>query len=302
MSQRIAITGSTGLIGSALVSFLLKQGHQVTQISRNKHLKGPQTPVVFWDPQKGQVDAAALEGFDAVIHLAGANVGERWDASYKQTILESRVDGTRLLSRILGGLKHKPKVLLSASAIGYYGNHAPDVLLDEASAGGNGFLADVCRRWEAETQAAVEAGIRVVHLRFGVVLSKKGGALAKMGLPFALGLGGILGSGKQMMSWIALDEIPRIVQFLINESKIIGPVNITAPAAVSNAEFTKVLGSVIHRPTFLPVPGFAVQLLFGEMGETLLLGGSHVVPKRLKEMGYQYTYPDLKKALEKAMA
>ncbi len=303
MSLRIAITGSTGLIGSSLVSFLLKEGHQITQISRKKELKGPKTPVILWNPDKGEIDIDALEGFDVIIHLAGANVGERWDVrDHKQAILDSRVNGTGLLCRTLASLKNKPKVLLSASAIGFYGNHDAEVILSEDSLPGDGFLADVCRKWETATKPASEANIRVVNLRFGVVLSKNGGALAKMWLPFQLGLGGVLGSGKQMMSWVALNEIPWIVLFLINSGHIYGPVNVVAPHPVTNADFTKTLGDVIHRPTFLPVPAFAVQLLFGEMGEVLLLGGSYVVAKRLQELGYKYQYPHLKEALIKAIA
>ncbi len=303
MSLRIAITGSTGLVGSTLVPFLLKEGHQVTQISRRKEITGPQTPVILWNPDAGQIDASALEGFDVVIHLAGANVGERWDVkNHKQAIMDSRINGTGLLCRTLAGLKNKPKVLLSASAIGYYGNHSPEVISDEDSKPGEGFLSEVCQRWEAETKPAKDAWIRVVNMRIGVVLSKKGGALSKMWLPFQLGLGGVLGSGKQMMSWIALDEMPWIFLFLINSQHISGPVNITSPHPVSNTDFTKTLGQVIKRPTIFPVPDFAVKLLFGEMGEVLLLGGNYVVPKRLQEMGYKYVYPHLKEALVKAVA
>jgi uncharacterized protein (TIGR01777 family) len=302
MSLRIAITGSTGLVGSKLVPFLLSEGHHVTQISRNKEVKGPQTPVIVWNPDAGQIDASALEGFDVVIHLAGTNVGERWDAKYKNSILDSRVKGTRLLCKTLAGLKNKPKVLLSASAVGIYGNHKPEVISDEDSKLGEGFLADVCKQWEAETKPASDAWIRVVHMRIGVVLSKNGGALSKMWMPFQFGIGGVLGSGQQMMSWIALDEIPWIMLFLINSQHINGPVNVTAPHPVSNAVFTKTLGEVIKRPTIFPVPGVAIKLLFGEMGEVLLLGGNYVVPKRLQEMGYKYVYPHLKEALIKAVA
>ena len=303
MSLRIAITGSTGLVGSVLVPFLLKEGHHVAQISRKADIKDTKTAVITWDPDKGQLDAVSLEGFDVIIHLAGANVGQRWDGNgYKQKILDSRVNGTGLLCRTLASLTNKPKVLLSASAIGYYGNHTADVILDEESKPGEGFLADVCKQWEAATNPASEANIRVVNLRFGIVLSKKGGALAKMWMPFQLGMGGNLGSGKQMMSWIALDEIPWIVLFLINSGHIFGPVNVVAPHPSPNAEFTKILGNVIYRPTLFPVPAFAVQLLFGEMGEVLLLGGSYVVSKRLQEMGYKYQYPHLKEALIKAIA
>jgi len=299
--MRMAITGSTGMIGSTLISFLLPKGHGVTQITRRRVLKGAyQTPFLTWDPDAGQIDAQALEGHDVVIHLAGANVGERWSESYKKDILQSRVKGTRLLCQTLARLKNKPKVLLSASAIGYYGNHPPDKISDENSPQGQGFLPDVCRQWEEETKAARDAGVRVVNMRFGVVLSKKGGALAKMWRPFQMGLGGVLGSGKQMMSWVALDEIPHIIDHLMNKN-ISGPVNLVSPQTVSNAQFTKVLGQVIKRPTIFPIPDFMIQLLFGEMGECLLLEGARVVPKRLQETGYQFHYPDLRSALERAV-
>ncbi len=299
--MRVAITGSTGMIGSTLISFLLPKGHGVTQITRRRVLKGAhQTPFLTWDPDAGQIDAQALEGHDAVIHLAGTNVGERWSESYKKDILQSRVKGTRLLCQTLVRLKNKPKVLLSASAIGYYGNHPPDKILDENSPQGQGFLPDVCRQWEEETKAARDAGVRVVNMRIGVVLSKKGGAVAKMWMPFQMGLGGVLGSGKQMMSWVALDEIPLIIDHLMNKD-VSGPVNLVSPQAVSNAQFTKVLGQVIKRPTIFPIPGFMIQLLFGEMGERLLLEGARVVPKRLQETGYQFHYPDLRAALEQAV-
>lgn len=302
MSLRIAITGSTGLVGKVLVPFLLKEGHQVTQISRQKSIPGPETPLIVWDPDAGILDAAALEGFDVVFHLAGAGVGERWDVKdYKKTILDSRVKGTALLCRTLAGLTRKPKVLLSASATGYYGNQTPNAILGEESPVGEGFLANVCKQWEDETKPAKEAWIRVVNLRIGVVLSRKGGALAKMWTPFQLGVGGKLGTGRQMMSWIALDELPWIFLFLINSQHIEGPVNITSPHPVTNEEFTKTLGDVIKRPTIFPVPAFMIKLMFGEMGEVLLLGGNYVVPKRLQEMGYKYAYPHLKAALIKAI-
>ena len=300
MSLRIAITGATGLIGSKLIPYFYSEGHQVTQITRQASLKGASAPLITWDPDAGKMDEARLEGFDVVVHLAGANVGQYWTPSHKQQILDSRVNGTRLLCTTLAGLKHKPKVLLAASAVGYYGNHAPDISLDEQSPKGHGFLAEVCEAWERETRIAVKAGIRVVNMRFGVVLSKKGGALAKMNVPFQLGLGGVLGTGKQMISWIALDEIPSIMMHVINVD-IAGAVNAVSPNAVSNKEFTKILGEVIKRPTVFPVPALGVKLLFGEMGEEMLLQGSRVEPERLQNTNYRFHYPDLRSALMKAM-
>ncbi len=300
MSLRIAITGATGLVGSKLIPYFHSEGHQVVQITRQASLKGASTPFITWDPDAGKMDESRMEGMDAVIHLAGTNVAGYWTPSYKQQILDSRVNGTRLLCATLAGLKRKPKVLLSASAVGYYGNHAPDVVLDEQSPKGRGFLSDVCEYWERETQIASKAGIRVVNMRFGVILSKDGGALGKMKIPFQLGLGGVLGSGKQMMSWVALDEIPAVVSHLINVD-IKGAVNVVSPNPVSNKEFTKVLGEVIKRPTVLLVPALGIKLLFGEMGQEMLLSGSRVVPARLQKANYQFRYPALRAALEKAM-
>ncbi len=296
--MRIAITGSTGMIGSKLVTFFLAEGHHVSQITRQSAIENEETPFIYWNPSKGQIDPAQLEGFDVIIHLAGANVGERWGEAYKQNILDSRVQGTRLLCQTIAKLRQKPKLLLSASAIGYYGNHAPDTVLNEQSKLGEGFLPDVCRRWEEETAPAKNAGVRVVNMRIGVVLSKNGGALAKMWMPFQLGLGGVLGSGRQMMSWIALDEIPLIVAHLIAHEEIAGPVNLVSPQVVSNAQFTKVLGGVIKRPTVFPVPAVGVRLLFGEMGQALLLEGANVEPAVLEQSGYQFKYQDLESALK----
>ena len=303
MSLRIAITGSTGLVGSKLIPFLIGQSHDVTEISRMSSLKDArQTKLITWDPTAQRLDPEQMEGFDVVIHLAGTNVGERWDGDYKKSILESRVNGTRLLCSTLSKLKRKPKVLLSASAVGYYGNHAPELILDEASSKGKGFLPDVCQAWEDETKIAKDAGIRTVNMRFGVVLSKSGGALAKMWVPFQLGLGGVLGSGQQMMSWVAIDEIPLIIAHLIKNEGLSGAVNVVSSNPVSNKEFTKVLGQAIKRPTVFPVPAFMVKLLFGEMGQTLLLEGNRVMPKRLLDSGYAFKYSDLNIALTKAIA
>lgn len=299
--MRIAITGATGMVGSKLTVFLLAQGHQVAVISRGASVRQSQASVIVWDPAADHMEAGQLEGFDVVIHLAGANVGENWSPEYKKSILESRVGSTRLLCRTLAGLASKPKLLISASGIGFYGNHPPQDILDENSPLGEGFLADVCRQWEEETNIAAQAGIRVVRMRLGVVFSKTGGALSKMWLPFQLGIGGVLGDGRQMMSWVALDEIPYVVDHLIKTDKISGAVNVVSPQAVSNAQFTKILGQVIHRPTVLPVPGFAVRLLFGEMGQSLLLEGAHVLPRRLQESGYQFRFAGLKDALKKVI-
>ena len=299
--MRIAITGATGMIGSKLTAFFLAQGHQIAVITRQSSYHQPQTSVITWDPALNYIETGQLEGFDVIIHLAGANVGEYWSPEHKKSILESRVQSTKLLCESFSRLVSKPKLLISASAIGFYGNHPPQEVLDEDSPPGQGFLADVCRQWEEETNIAVQAGIRVVRMRLGVVLSRSGGALAKMWLPFQMGIGGILGNGQQVMSWIALDEIPYVVDHLIKNKEINGAVNVVSPQAVSNAQFTKILGQVMHRPTVLPVPGFAIRLLFGEMGQCLLLEGAHVIPRRLQESGYQFRFADLKSVLEKVI-
>jgi hypothetical protein len=299
--MRIAITGATGMIGSKLIAFLLAQGHQMAVITRRSSYHQAQTSVIIWDPNLNYIEIEQLEGFDVVIHLAGTNVGEYWSPEHKKSILESRTLSTRLLCESLAKVVSKPKLLISASAIGFYGNHPPQEFLDENSPLGKGFLADVCGQWEAQTHVAAQAGIRVVRMRLGVVLSKTGGALSKMRLPFQLGIGGRLGNGRQMMSWVALDEIPYVVDHLIKNRQISGAVNVVSPQAVSNAQFTKTLGKIIHRPTVLPVPGFVIRLLFGEMGQNLLLEGAHVLPRRLQESGYQFHLADLEAALERTI-
>jgi len=301
VSLRIAITGATGMIGVKLTAFLMAQGHQIAVISRRSSYRHPQTSLIVWDPELNYLETEQLEGFDVIIHLAGASVGEYWSSSHKKDILESRVRSTKLLCETLLQVKVKPKLLIAASAIGFYGNHSPQEVLDENSPLGAGFLADVCGQWEEETKVLSSTGIRLVRMRLGVVLSKGGGALNKMWKPFQLGLGGILGNGQQVMSWVALDEIPYVVDHLIKTDTIMGAVNVVSPQAVSNAEFTKVLGEVMHRPTILPVPSFAIRLLFGEMGQSLLLEGARVIPRRLMESGYQFRLADLKDALKKVI-
>ena len=288
--MRIAITGATGMIGSKLTAFLLAQGHQIAVITRRSSYHQPQISVIVWDPALNYIEAGQLEGFDVIIHLAGANVGEYWSPEHKKNILESRVQSTKLLCESLSRLRSRPKLLISASAIGFYGNHPPQEILDENSPSGTGFLADACHQWEEATNAASKAGIRVVRMRLGVVLSRAGGALNKMWQPFQLGIGGVLGNGRQMMSWIALDEIPFCVDHLIKNDQITGAVNVVSPQAVSNAQFTRILGEVMRRLTVLPVPGFMVRLLFGEMGQNLLLEGAHVAPRRLQESGVSISF------------
>jgi uncharacterized protein (TIGR01777 family) len=297
--MRIAITGSSGLIGSALATRFGQNAHAVTRVVRDAGTRDPRHRTVAWNPLSGVIDAAGLDAHDAVIHLAGEDIAAgRWTPARKDVIRESRIRGTRLLCETLASLAHKPRVLITASGLGYYGNHDPNDRVDETSPGGAGFLADMVRDWEEATTTARAAGIRVVHLRFGIVLSPRGGALAKMLPPFRMGLGGRVGSGRQVMSWIAIDDVPSIVLHLIEHDEISGPVNVVTPHAVTNTEFTHALGRVLGRPTILPLPAFAARLLFGEMADALLLGGARVLPKRLEDSGYRFAYPQLPQALE----
>ena len=298
--MKIIVTGSTGLVGTALVRSLLAEGHQVTRMVRggSQTFRAPGTSAVSWDPEKGTVDAAELEGHDAAVHLAGEPVaGGRWTEEKKRRIRESRVKSTRLLAETLASLKDKPKVLVSASAIGFYGDRGEEVLHEE-SASGEDFLSEVCREWEKAALAASQAGIRVVHLRIGIVLSPEGGALAQMLTPFKFGLGGPIGGGKQYMSWVALDDVVGIIKHALTHEEVRGPVNTVAPHPVTNAEFVKALGRALNRPAVLPMPAFALRLALGkEMADSLLLGGARVEPARLKATGYQFAYPELDGAL-----
>ncbi len=290
--MKILMTGSTGLVGTALVSLLEREGHQVSRLVRGK--PRAETSEIEWHPnQNSVVIKDAFEGHDAAIHLAGESVAEgRWTPEKKQRIRDSRVNGTGLLAATLGQLESPPKVLASASAIGLYGNRG-DELLDEASAPGNGFLADVCREWEAATAPAEEAGIRVAHLRFGIVLSEHGGALAKLLTPFKLGAGGKLGSGKQWMSWVAIDDAVAAIYKVVGADDMNGAVNIVAPNAVTNAEFTETLGRVLERPTIFSVPAFAARLAFGEMADEALLASQRVLPAKLQQHDFEFQYPQL---------
>ncbi|PTX64351.1 hypothetical protein C8P63_103136 [Melghirimyces profundicolus] len=296
--MRIAMTGSSGLIGSTLVRHLTGTGHEVTRVVRSHTDRKKKGFEIRWSPDRGEIDAAGLEGHEAVIHLAGENIASgRWTRKKKEQILKSRQEGTQLLARTLAGLKHPPKVLLSASAVGYYGNRPPGIKVDEGTPAGNGFLARVSMEWERATRAAVDAGIRVAHMRFGMVLSRKGGALATMLPLFKLGLGGRIGRGRQMMSWIARDEIPHVVDFLLEREDLSGPVNIVAPAPVNNEEFTRTLGRILRRPTPFPLPGPIARVVLGEMAEELLLGGNQTLPKKLLESECRFRWPHLEKAL-----
>jgi uncharacterized protein (TIGR01777 family) len=293
--KRFVVTGSSGLIGSSLRAFLENAGHRVDRVVRTAPRPG--TNDIPWDPAGESIDRHALEGVDAVVHLAGDNIAAgRWTAKRKESIRRSRVDGTRFLCETLAGLDRRPQVLIAASAIGYYGDRA-DAVMTEESSPGNGFLAEVCRAWEDATAPARMADIRTVNLRIGVVLSAAGGALAKMLTPFKLGLGGKLGTGRQYMSWIALDDLVGIIAHLIFTDDLSGPVNAVAPSPVTNAEFTKTLGRVLSRPTIFAVPASMVRLAFGEMGRELLLASTRVEPAKVQATDFEFRYPTLEPAL-----
>src|SRR5829696_3547728 len=301
--MKVIVTGSTGLVGRALVRSLLADGHEVTRLVRgdSQGFRAPGTAAVHWDPERGEVDAAELEGHDAAVHLAGESVAEgRWDDEKKRRILESRVKGTSLLAGALAGLNAKPKVLVSASATGFYGSRGAEILREE-SASGDDFLSEVCREWEKASLAASQAGIRVVHLRIGVVLDGEGGALQKMLTPFKLGVGGKVGSGSQYMNWITLEDLIGVIRRAIEDESLRGPVNTVAPQQVTNEEFTKALGRVLGRPTFFAMPAFAARLAFGETADALLLASTRVEPARLKEAGYEFKHPEIEGALRSVL-
>ncbi len=291
--MHIAVTGSRGLIGSALVPHLTDAGHRVTRLVRETGTPG----TIAWDTARGVEDLAQLEGVDAVVHLAGESLaGGRWTAERKAEIRRSRVEGTERLCESLAMVPRPPRVVVSASAIGFYGDRGGDIL-SESSGPGDDFLARLCREWEQATAIASQVGIRVVHLRFGVVLSRAGGALRKMLLPFKLGMGGRLGPGTQFWSWIALDDALGVTHHALVTEDLQGPVNAVAPAPVTNAEFTHILARVLRRPALVPMPAFMARLVFGEVADALLLASQRVAPTRLNASGYRFRHPDLEEAI-----
>jgi uncharacterized protein (TIGR01777 family) len=296
--MNILVTGSTGLIGSALVPFLTTGGHGVTRLTRSKPGSKPKLGEAhaYWNPNARKIDISSLEGHDAVVHLAGENIAGIWTKEKKNKIRKSRVNGTRFLSKSLAEIEKPPRVLVCASAIGYYGNRGDEILREE-SAPGTGFLAEVSREWEAAAEPAIQKGIRVVHLRFGIVLSPKGGALKTMLLPFRMGVGGRMGSGKQYWSWVAIDDAIGAIYHAIIKTEIQGPVNVVSPNPVTNREFTETLGRVLGRPTLLHVPEFAIRLLLGEMADEMLLASTRAKPEKLLATGYVFRYPELESAL-----
>jgi uncharacterized protein (TIGR01777 family) len=292
--MKIVVSGSTGLVGSALQPVLVRAGHDVVPLVRRPPAPGERA--IQWNPARGTIDRAGLEGADAVIHLAGENVFGRWTPAKKNRIRDSRVLGTQLVSDALAGLNRRPRTLLAASAVGYYGDRG-DEMLTEQSAPGEDFLAHVSREWEAATGAATRAGIRVVNLRFGIVLTATGGALAKMLPPFRLGLGGHIGSGNQYVSWIAMDDVLAAIAFALSTETLAGPVNMTSPNPVTNRELAKTLGKVLGRPAIVAVPSFALRMAFGSEGAAMLESGQRVLPERLRAAGFRYRHETIEATL-----
>jgi uncharacterized protein (TIGR01777 family) len=297
--MKIVISGTSGLVGSALASFLDAEDYQIYKLVRGRADLHPQE--IAWDPHKGVVDLELLEGADAIVHLAGESIMGRWTARKKRDIESSRVDSTSSLVKDLARLKRPPTLFICASAIGFYGDRGEE-WLTEKSPPGHGFLADVCEKWEAAAKGAADAGIRTINLRLGMVLSEAGGALKQMLTPFRWGLGGRLGSGSQYMSWITLYDLLHVIEFLVQTPEIAGPVNAVTPFPVQNYEFTKNLADELQRPAILPMPAFAVKWIFGQMGEELLLSSTRVKPQKLEEAQFAFTYPRLEDALIHCLA
>ncbi len=297
--MRIIVSGSHGLVGKALIKALEADGHEIYRLVR--HAPNSEKEIE-WSPDRYSIAISRIEGFDAVYHLAGESIASgRWNDEKKRKIRESRTKGTKLLADALANLSAPPKTLISASATGYYGDRG-DELLTETSPPGKGFLADVCTEWEQATEHARAKGVRVVNTRFGIILDKEGGALAKMLTPFRMGIGGRIGDGKQWMSWIALDDVIGALKFALNDESMNSPVNFVAPNPVTNAEFTGTLGKVLSRPTLFPIPEFGVRLAFGEMADALLLSSQRVEPAILKQSGFKFRYPDLHGALQAVLS
>ncbi len=291
---KVLITGSSGLIGMALGKHLSANGYEIGRLSRSSTSKD----VPHWNPGAGVIDFGSFSDADIIIHLAGDNIAEgRWNAAKKARILNSRVQGTKLISEYIAKLSTKPKVLISGSAIGIYGDSG-DKIVDERSELGTSFLSEVCKQWEESTRPALDAGIRVVNVRMGMVLSPTGGALQKMIRPFKLGLGGTVGNGKQYMSWVSINDVVKIFEHVMENKLIQGPVNFVSPNPVSNYEYTKALGRALHRLTILPIPAFVARLLFGEMANELLLSSTRVMPQQLLSSGFEFQHSKLDQAFE----
>jgi uncharacterized protein (TIGR01777 family) len=296
--MKILISGSHGLVGTALIKSLEPEGHEIFRLVRHYPSSSSE---IEWSPDRYSIALSLIEDFDAVVHLAGESIAEgRWTEEKKRRIRESRVKGTGLLGDALANLSHPPRTFISASAIGYYGNRGDEVLT-ESSVPGDDFLSQVCVEWEKATELAKEKGIRVLNARFGIILDKEGGALKKMLPPFRMGIGGKIGNGKQWMSWIALDDVVGAIKFALTNDSFAGPANFVAPNPVRNAEFTRTLGKVLSRPTLFPIPAFGVRLAFGEMADALLLSSQRVEPGKLTDLGYLFKHPTLERALQEAL-
>ncbi len=297
--MKILMSGGSGLVGTAATAALRADGHTVAHLVRPGAAVKPGD--VSWEPMRATVDLAGIEGTDVVIHLSGAGIGDgRWTNARKQVLRSSRIDTTRVLVDSLSKLKQKPRALLVASAIGYYGEGGEEILT-ESSANGTDFLALLCRDWEAEARRAAPMGIRTATLRFGIILSGNGGAVPRMLTPFKMGLGGRLGSGKQWMSWIAIEDVIGIIRFVIANEQVSGPVNVVAPNPVRNEEFTRLLAGMLHRPAIFPAPAFILKLVMGEMADALLLGSDRVIPEGLLAAGYSFRFQILEPALRAAV-
>ena len=294
MSKNVLISGAAGFIGTHLTKALADLGHNVIILSRSA--KSTKHNVINWKPASGKLDLSGVTDLDAVVHLAGESIAGRWTDEKKARIKNSRVEGTKLLAEALGGLNKKPEVLISASAIGIYGDRG-DEALTEASPPGSGFLSEVGVKWEEATEPAREAGIRVCNIRIGLVLGNGGGALEKMIVPFKLGLGGKIGGGRQYWSWISIDDLVGIVIYLMNNNNLEGPVNAVSPNPLTNSEFTSALGNALNRPTIIPLPAFAARGLLGEMAQETMLSSTRVIPKKLLDAGFEFKYSDLDDAL-----
>jgi len=294
--MKVLVSGTSGLVGAMLVPKLASAGHDVRRLVRNASRAA--SGDLVWNPAAGELDVAALEAFDAVVNLSGESIASgRWTTRKKAEIRQSRISATNTLAKALAQLTTRPRTLVNASAIGFYGNRGDERLDETSSTGSDDFLSEVCRAWESATEPAARVGVRVVVTRFGVILSANGGALAKMLLPFKLGLGGKIGSGRQYMSWGAIDDVVGAIMHCLNDQSLRGPVNVVAPEPVTNAKYTKTLGRVLARPTIFPMPAFAARAAFGQMADELLLSGQRVEPAKLLASGYAFKYPSLEATL-----
>ena len=296
--EKVLLSGSSGMLGRAIGAALKRQRIPLLRLVRHEPQNSGE---VLWNPAAGLIDAQALEGAAAAVHLSGANVTERrWTEKYKREMTDSRVQSTRLLAETLARLSKPPRVLVTASAVGIYGNRG-DEILDENSPPGRGYFPDLCHTWEAAARPAIACGIRVVHLRFGIVIGKDGGVMARLAPLFRLGLGGRLGNGRQWMSWVSEADVVSAALFALEKTDLAGPVNVVAPQPVTNAEFTRVLGQAVHRPALLPAPAFALRLAFGEMADEALLASTRAVPNRLRQAGFVFAHPTLAEAFAVAL-